>query len=71
MKGCILKKIKRDFSLLSTNKCAGRVGVVADIVVVVAAVIARWNGGQAPFVNSILSMAMSLLHTPITASICI
>ena len=44
--------------------------LVVDICVVVTGVVVGLKGGQAPFVNAMLSMAISLLQTPITASIC-
>lgn len=58
------------FFLLSESKCVGIVGVDVTIVGVVGGVDVRGMGGHAPLVNSMLSIAISLLQTPITASIC-
>ena len=64
---------KADFSkntilfLLSMRGCGGVVAIVKGAV---TGDLVGLTGGQAPLVNSMLSMAISLLQTPITASIC-
>lgn len=58
------------FFLLSESKCAGIVVVDVTIDGVVGGVGVRVMGGHAPLVNSMLSIAISLLQTPIAASIC-
>ena len=67
----LLWRIRKSFCLLSASKCTGMVGVDVPIGGVVAGVVVRLMDGHAPFVNSMLSIAISLLQTPITASICI
>lgn len=57
--------------LLSESKWSGIVGVDVAIFWVVGEIVVGVIGGHAPLVNSMLSIAISLLQTPITASICI
>lgn len=63
--GCIVRV------LLSESKWSGIVGVDVAIFWVVGEIVVGVIGGHAPLVNSMLSIAISLLQTPITASICI
>ena len=57
--------------LLSESKWSGIVGVDVAIFWVVGGMVVGVKGGHAPLVNSMLSIAISLLQTPIVASICI
>jgi len=67
----ILTKLNREtrqLFLLSVNNWGGIVALAVVNCVVTGDVVGL-KGGQAPLVNSTLSMAISLLQTPITASI--
>ena len=57
------------FLLSGRNCCNGSLVVV--VLAVVAGAVVGAKEGQAPFVNLMLSIAISLLHTLMTASICI